>query len=99
MIVQAPMNVLQLQKPSITFTCIAIGNPLPKITWNFTNTDGVYIVLESTSNTIYNDRTVAELNITNITKDDFGKYSCDAVNKVGINSSVAILQSGKFECC
>jgi len=99
MIVQGPLNVSQLQKPNVTFTCTAIGSPLPNITWNFMNTDGVHIVLDSTSNTIHNNRTVAELSITNIAKDDFGNYSCDAVNKVGIDSAGAILQSGKFECC
>jgi len=98
-IVQAPLNILQLQKSDVKFNCTAIGYPAPVITWNFTNTDGVHIVLNSTSNVSYNDKTVAELDITNITKDDFGNYSCDAVNSVGSNSAVAILQSGKFDCC
>jgi len=98
-IIQAPQNVSQLQKSAVKFNCAANGYPAPVIMWNFTNLNSVVTVLDSTTNTSNSNSTTAELDLMNVTVNNFGNYSCVAVNEFGADSAVAMLQSGKLEYC
>ena len=96
-IVQAPQDVLQLQKPDVKFICTANGYPAPDITWNFTNLSNVITVFNSTNTSSDRNSTTAELDLINVTANEFGNYSCVAFNGFGDDSAVAMLQSGKLE--
>jgi len=82
-IVQVPQIVLQLvdQKADVKFSCIANGSPSPVIAWHFTNISAVVTVIHSTTTISNNNITIAELELMNITVNDFRNYSCVVVNK------------------
>jgi len=101
-IVQAPQSIPELQGSDVTFSCSATGIPLPTILWTFTNGDSQTSTLASTRHYQSNGSIIAELYLINVTADNFGTYSCVALNIFAVDSySVTlVLQSSKLsELC
>ena len=86
-------DALENETLSSTFTCQAVGEPYPNISWYFN--DVTLIVLNSSKYQISNsiNRTMIEsiLTIMSVQSSDVGKYTCHAENFVGIDQSSGIL--------
>lgn len=70
--------------PTISLTCLASGSPAPQITWKIDND----VIEDSYSHQINSKAsrsgiTSSTLNITHVTSQDGGLYSCEAKNTVG----------------
>lgn len=81
----APANVQARLGETINFQCRAVGEPQPKIVWQFNGSPvptvrGHYEI--STQNTLY---------VNEITQADVGHYTCQAVNEAGAVSVDASL--------
>ncbi|PNF34025.1 hypothetical protein B7P43_G03475 [Cryptotermes secundus] len=89
----APYFIQRLQpvtaKPNKTalFTCKVHGYPFPELTWYH---NGVEI--QPTSSTVFKVvESTATLEISNVTPDDVGNYTCQASNPAGVATSTANL--------
>jgi hypothetical protein len=89
----APYFIQRLQpviaKPNKTalFTCKVDGYPFPQLTWY---RNGVEI--QPTSSTVFKVfESTATLEISNVTADDVGNYTCQASNPAGVATSTANL--------
>jgi len=91
---EQPQDVLQLQGRNATFRCSAFGIPQPNITWLFMARDGTETNLSSTNSELIGENIVAELNLTDITSEDFGMYSCIATNMFDSDIEMALLEEG-----
>ena len=94
MIIELPQDALQVLGRNVSFRCVAFGIPQPTITWMLTATDNTMMVLNSTSSEVDGAVIRAELNLTNITVQDFGVYSCIASNMFSDDMEMAILEQG-----
>ena len=74
----------------MNFTCQAIGEPAPNISWFF---NGVMIDVSDTSKYKIEDRSINttttenKLTVYNATETDVGAYTCNATNIIGSDSS------------
>ena len=85
----------------MTFSCQAIGEPIPTISWYF---NGIMVNVSDTK--IYSN--ISSLNktsveglfiITNVQSSDVGTYTCHAKNIIGRDTSSGILTvNGKKIC-
>ena len=90
-ITEAPVNIADTLDGSVTFTCTAIGIPLPTITWSSDSNNNI----TATSDMILDDNITIHSNLTLsfLQSDDFMNYTCTAVNKFGSDSGTAVLGS------
>ena len=93
MIIEPPQDALQVVGRNVSFRCVAFGIPRPTITWMLTATDDTMMMLSGTSEV---DGGVIrnELNLTNLTVQDFGVYSCIASNIFHNDMEMATLEQG-----
>ena len=94
MIIEPPQDALQVLGRNATFRCVAFGIPQPTITWMLAATDNTMMMLSSTSNEVDGAVIRAELNLTDITVENFGVYSCIASNMFGDDMEMAMLEQG-----
>lgn len=81
----APENQRVSVQETVSFQCRANGNPIPRIVWSFNGVPiptvkGHYEI--SRQNTLY---------VHEVTRDDEGHYSCQAMNDVGSMTADASL--------
>ena len=97
-ILQGPQSISELQGTDATFNCSASGIPPPTILWTFTNNDNEVTTLSSTRNYKDSENVMGELDLLGVTKDDFGTFSCVAVNIFDTDAEAAtlVLKSSKF---
>ena len=93
-------DLLENETLSSTFTCLAVGEPVPNISWYFN--DVTLIVLNSSkyqiSNSINGTMIESFLTIISVQSSDVGKYTCRAENIVGMDQSSGILTvNGKWD--
>ena len=86
---------------TVTFSCQAVGEPVPIISWSF---NGVMVNVSDTklySNISSLNRTLVEglLTITNVQSSDVGTYTCHAENIIGIDRSSGILTVNGKDIC
>lgn len=79
-------------------SCSATGIPLPTILWTFTDGDSQTTSLRSTGTNQTNGSVIDELYLVNVTGNNFGTYSCVALNIFAVDSTSAtlVLQSSKY---
>ena len=80
---------------NVTFSCQAVGEPVPNITWYF---DGImlnvsvnnskYIIVSRSSNITTTEST---LTLYNVTPSDVGIYTCNSSYEIGIATSFGVL--------
>ncbi|KAA0702748.1 Neural cell adhesion molecule 1 [Triplophysa tibetana] len=80
---QEKNNVFAGPNTSVSIICLVKGQPTPNITWTTPSTS-------DKSRYKYNSDK-SELNISGVTRSDFGEYICTATNKIGDNSATFIL--------
>lgn len=97
-ITQGPQSISDLQGTDANFSCSADGMPPPTILWTFTNNDNEVTSLLSTRNYRSSINATGELDLMNVTEEDFGTYSCVAVNRFDTDTKVAtlVLKSSKL---
>ena len=90
--------MLENETNPIIFSCQAIGEPAPSISWYF---KGVMIngSKYNVSNTLSETTVTSLLTITNANSSDVGTYTCQAENIVGIDQSSGILTVNSKYCC
>ena len=77
----------------MTFTCQAIGDPVPTISWHFNDTmidlldTSKYYTTNSSNETVI----MSSLTIMNLQSSDVGIYTCHAVNVHGDDQSSGML--------
>ena len=87
------IDMLVNETNTVTFSCKAVGEPVPTISWSF---NGVIVNVSDTktySNISSLNRTLVEglLIITNVQSSDVGTYTCLAENIIGIDRRSGIL--------
>ena len=87
-ITQGPMSISGLVGENMMFTCMAIGIPLPVITWMDEGSNNVRTI-------VINGGTVVQstLTLSNLQDEDFDHYTCTATNIFGNDSATALLGS------
>jgi len=89
-ITEAPTNTPGTIGGSVTFTCTAVGIPLPTITWNSHSNNSIV----ATSDTIIDFSTrQSVLTLSDLQDDEFERYTCTATNTVGSDNGTAVLGS------
>ena len=95
------LNSLENETHSITFSCQAIGEPVPIISWYF---NGVMIYVSNASKYIISNSSngtmvISLLTIMNTQSFDVGRYTCVAENFIGSDQSSGVLSVyGKQQC-
>ena len=92
MIIEKPQDALQLLGRNVSFGCVAFGIPRPSITWMFMDRNGTPSMLDSTNTEGAEGTITAELNLTSITLEDFGMYTCIATNMFDDDMEIAELE-------
>ena len=97
-ILQGPQSISELQGTVANFNCSASGIPPPTILWTFTNNNNEVTALNSTRNYKDSENVMGELDLLGVTKDNFGTYSCIAVNIFDTDAEAAtlVVKSSKF---
>ena len=85
---QGPQSISDMQGTDARFSCFASGIPPPTILWTFTNNKNEATALSSTRSDQATGNATGELDLLDVTEENFGTYSCVAVN--------IILKSDKF---
>ena len=100
-ITQGPQSISYLQGRDANFSCSANGIPSPTILWTFTNNSNVATTHRSDRNYYSGINVTGELDLLDVAEDDFGTYTCIAVNIFDTDTKVAtlVLKSGKFIVC
>ena len=85
--------MLENETNPVTFSCQAIGEPVPTITWYF---DGVMINVSNTSeynltSSINGTMITSIITIMNTQSSDAGMYTCEAENFLGTSRSSGVL--------
>jgi len=90
-ITEAPINTADTIGGSVTFTCTAVGTPLPIIIWSSDSNNSIV----ASNELIHNDNFTTQSNLTlsDLQIDDFKNYTCAAVNVYGIDNGTAVLGS------
>ncbi|XP_078346182.1 uncharacterized protein LOC144631592 isoform X3 [Oculina patagonica] len=86
-IVMDPVSQGAVIGSNVTFNCTATGYPKPKITWKKDN-DSHFIQAKIITD---DEKTLSQLVITGVTREDYGKYQCVANNSAGVNTSRAAI--------
>lgn len=94
----ATANNAVAEGTSILMTCTGNGNPLPVITWSFTDgLTGNTSTLSSPSYTINtitrpeSYQVISELTLTNLTLANAGRYTCTSLEHQSDNITIAVL--------
>ena len=92
-ITAGPTDVLENETNTVTFSCQAVGEPVPNISWYF---DGTMINVSDTStyndsNSINGTEVTSLLTILNTQSSNAGIYTCEAENFLGTDGSSGIL--------
>ena len=100
-IIDEVTNLLENETFPSTFTCKAMGEPVPNISWYFN--DSTLLVSDTSKYSIsnsLNDTVIKSLlTIVSAQSSDVGKYTCHAENIIGTDRSSGILTvNGKFVC-
>ena len=81
---------------SVNFTCQAVGEPVPDISWyfndvmiNVSDNRSKYMIVSRSLNITTTENT---LTVYNVTSSDLGTYTCNASNVVGNDSDGGHLQ-------
>ena len=87
------MDVLENETNSVTFSCQAIGEPVPTISWHF---NGTMINVSDTSkysvfNTINGNEITSLFTIMTTQSSNAGVYTCEAENFLGTDRNFGIL--------
>ena len=94
-ITERPQDVLQLLGRNASFRCAAFGIPRPTISLMLTATDNsMSMVSPNISSELDGGVISAELNLTNITAENFGVYACIATNMFYDDMEMALLEQG-----
>lgn len=89
-IIQGPMDVAGMLGETVTFTCTAIGIPIPNITWSSDDMSSI----EATRDIVMGDNTIVSmLRLSNLQDEDFVYYICTATNMFGSDDVTALLGS------
>ena len=95
-------DITENETNSATFTCQAIGEPVPTISWYF---NGIMInISNSTKYNVFNsfNETIikSSLTIVNVQSSDVGTYDCKAENIIGIDQHSGVLTvNSKYTSC
>ena len=87
------IDMLENETNPITFSCQAIGEPVPNISWYFNgelidvSNASKYIISNSSNGTVV----IGLLTIMNTQSSDVGRYTCFAENFVGSDQSPGVL--------
>ena len=97
-ILQGPQSISELQGRVTSFNCSASGIPPPTILWTFTNNDNEVTAFSSTRNNKASENVMSEVDLFDVTEDNFGTYSCIALNIFDTVAEVAtlVVKSSKF---
>lgn len=97
-ITKGPQSISDLQETDANFSCSADGIPPPTILWTFTSNENSVTTLGSTKNYNSGIHVTGELDLLNVTENNFGTYSCVAVNRFDTDTKVAtlVLKSSKL---
>ena len=79
---------------STSFTCQAIGEPLPTINWYFNDNsvDDINTTNYTTSTMSLNTTTISStLTIMNVQSSDVGTYTCNATNRISTETNSGVL--------
>ena len=98
-VLQEPQSISELDGTTANFNCSAYGIPPPNILWTFTNDSNEATAFVSTRDSIASENVVGELDLFDVTEENFGIYSCVAVNIFGTDTSNAatlVLKSSKY---
>ena len=85
--------MLENETNQITFSCEAIGEPVPSISWYFNgelidiSNASKYIISNSSNGTMI----ISSLTIMNTQSSDVGRYTCFTENFVGSDKSSGVL--------
>ena len=88
------MDQTQDEGDTASFTCQAIGEPIPTITWYFNGAlvDEANMTKYNISMMSFNTTIISStLTILNVESSDVGAYTCDATNIVSNDTSTAVL--------
>ena len=95
------LNSLENETNSITFSCQAIGEPVPTISWYFNgemidvSNASKYIISNSSNGTMV----ISLLTIMNTQSSDVGRYTCVAENIIDSDQISGVLSvNGKQQC-
>ena len=95
------VNSLENETNPITFSCQAVGEPVPNISWYFSgemidvSNASKYIISNSSNGTMV----ISSLKIMNTQSSDVGRYTCVAKNIIGSDQSSGVLKvNGKQTC-
>ena len=95
------VNSLENETNPVIFSCQAIGEPVPNISWYFNgemidvSNASKYIISNSSNGTMV----MSLLTIMNTQSSDVGRYTCVAENFIGSDQSSGVLSvNGKQSC-
>ncbi|XP_078346190.1 fibroblast growth factor receptor 3-like isoform X2 [Oculina patagonica] len=86
-IVKDPVSQGAVIGSNVTFNCTATGYPKPTITWKKDN-DSHSIQAKVITD---DEKTLSQLVITGVTRENYDKYQCVANNSAGVNTSRAAI--------
>ena len=88
-------NEIRNQEENVTFSCEAVGEPVPDISWyfndvmiNVSDNSSKYMIESRSLNITTTENT---LTVHNVTSSDVGTYTCNASNFIGSVTSSGIL--------
>ena len=95
------IDMLENETNPITFSCQAIGEPVPNISWYFNgaminvSNASKYIISNSSNGTMV----ISLLTIMSTQSSDVGRYTCVAENIIGSDQSFGILRVNGKQIC
>ena len=95
------INMLENETNPIAFSCQAVGEPVPDISWYFNgemidvSNASKYIISNSSNGTMV----ISLLTIMNTQSSDVGRYTCVAENIIGSDQSSGILTVNGKQIC